>query len=264
MFKTSNAHIIRRLFQKRPPKVVVVTAYEQSFSDVAQLTIPRMAHYAKRHDFGFFVNQDPDCGRPRGWIKIPVIRSMLEGQFDFVFWLDADALIVREDVNILSAVDSRAHLQMSWLGPETTDWQAPPSLVGHFNAGILLIRVSRWSRRFFSEVWNVGDLGVGWGDQATILHLLGYDNLIGLGSENPASPFRSRVTRLDPAWNSVPGIAMAPDPVVHHYAGMPHADRLHFMPADLGFARDGDEGARQTWARELSLRVRLARTARGQ
>jgi hypothetical protein len=110
---------------------------------------------------------------------------------------------------------------------------------------------------FFAKVWDVGNVPLHWRDQGAILHLLGYDSLIGMGSENPTSPYRCHVAPLDPVWNSVPGVAMAVDPIIHHYAGI--GDRtlkLDFMSGDLKVAKNGGEvsgAARRAWSRELTL-----------
>jgi hypothetical protein len=62
----------------------------------------------------------------------------------------------------------------------------------------MLIRNAPWAPDFFARVWASTPMDHSWWEQATILHLLGYDNLIGKGIEDPTNVDRQRVHKLDP------------------------------------------------------------------
>jgi hypothetical protein len=201
-----------------------------------------------------FVHAD-NWKRPRGWLKIEVIRAALEDNVDLVLWMDVDAVVLRNDVDIRTAAKDAADLHMAWHGPETSEIMAA-DFVPHFNSGVMVIRATDWSRGFFEQVWEIGQLPHAWFDQATILHALGYDDCLGLGPDRPDEPNRSRLARLDTIWNSVPGLATAPDPIVHHYAGISNpSTRLKMIEADAGSAplREGlSADLRSAFARKLS------------
>jgi hypothetical protein len=194
--------------------------------------------------------------RPRGWIKIEAIRAALEDDFDFLFWIDADAIVLRRDADIRTAAIDGASLQMAWHGPDTSKIEAA-NFVPHFNSGVMLIRVNDWSRDFFRRVWDVGQLPHHWSDQATMLHLLGYDECLGLGPNRPEEPDRNRLARLDTIWNSAPGLAVASDAIIHHYAGVSNpSTRLRLIEVDTKTAplREGaSPSLRQAFADQLSL-----------
>lgn len=240
-------------------KVLLLTAYDQSFGEIASVTVPRMQAYSDRNQCEFHAVTEIDCSRPGGWLKIPPIRHALTLAYDFVFWIDSDALVIRDDVDIRGEASADHDLHLCWLGPETTDWQAPPELVGHFNSGVMLIRNTSWAREFFAKVWESQAREHPWYEQATILHLLGYDNLVGWGTEDPANDDRRRVHHLDPAWNSVPGVAMAPDPIVHHYAGVDMSKRLGLMLGDAMRPVSANKEHRLERARLVSQEVWQAR-----
>ncbi len=246
-------------------KVLLLTAYDASLAPLARFTVPRMAQYADRNQCELRVVAEAECDRPGAWIKIPAIRQALDEDFDYVLWLDADTLFIRHDIDIRSAISPSADLHMTWHGPDTADWQAPSGLAPHFNAGVMLIRNAAWSREFFKRTWEIGQIGDhGWRDQATILHQLGYDNLLGLGPENPSQPDRTRVTRLDAAWNSIPGIAIAPDPIINHYAGMDESTRLRLIAIDcetLPYRENASGQARILLSRQLSAYAKERRVA---
>jgi hypothetical protein len=237
------------------PTVCLLTAYNSAYDAFAALTIPRMQAYANRYGYVFRAIRSDDCERRGGWIKIAPIRAALAEQFDYVFWIDADALIVRQDIDIAAAMHGQADLQMAWHGPETSrldggDFQP------HFNSGVMLIRATEWSRSCFARVWDTGPVAHAWNDQATILHLLGRDDILELGAERPDEPDRSHVDHLDCIWNSIPGVAMATDPVVHHYAGLKFDARLRLLEADVKTLRlreAADPLLREAFSWQLSL-----------
>jgi hypothetical protein len=234
----------------------LLTACDSAQQPLAAYTVPRMRTFADTHGYEPRFIHGNDWQRPRGWLKIEAIRSALECDFDFVLWLDIDAIVLRSEVDIRAAAISDASLHMAWHGPETSEILAT-GFVPHFNSGVMLIRVNDWSREFFRQVWETGQLSHHWFDQATILHTLGYDECLGLGPDRPDEPNRTRLARLDTAWNSIPGLAIAPDPIVHHYAGIGNpATRLRMVEADVMTAPLRERlspDVRAAFARQFSL-----------
>jgi hypothetical protein len=191
-----------------------------------------MKAFAATHGYEQRFIHGDNWKRPRGWLKIEAIRAALEDGFDFILWMDVDAIVLRNDVDVRTAAVDGADLHMAWHGPNTSEIMAT-DFVPHFNSGIMLIRATDWSRAFFKQVWEIGQLRHPWFDQATILHALGFDECLGLGPDRPGEPNRSRLARLDTAWNSIPGLATVPDPIIHHYAGISNpSTRLKMVAAD--------------------------------
>jgi hypothetical protein len=214
------------------PIVCLLTAYNSALQPLAAFTVPRMHAFAQAHGYSVRVVHRDDWERQRGWIKIEAIRDALDSNFDFVFWVDVDAVILRSEVDVRTVAVENADLHMVWHGPDTSIVEAI-NFVPHFNSGVMLIRVTDWSRNFFRQVWEVGELPHPWSDQATILHLLGYDDCLALGPTRADEPNRFRLARLDTAWNSAPGLATAPDPIIHHYAGISNpVTRLRLIEVD--------------------------------
>jgi galactosyl transferase GMA12/MNN10 family len=238
------------------PSVCLLTAYNSTLQPLAAFTVPRMQALAQAHGYEVRAIHRDDWERPRGWIKIEAIHAALDSDFDFLFWIDVDAIILRSDVDVRTAAVDHADLHMVWHGPDTARIEAE-NFVPHFNSGVMLIRVTDWSRHFFSRVWEVGQLSHHWFDQPTILHLLGYDSCIGFGPDRPDEPNRSRLARLDAAWNSIPGVATAPEAIIHHYAGAGHAPTiLRLFEAEVRTAplREGaSTELRQAFADQFSL-----------
>jgi hypothetical protein len=238
------------------PSVCLLTAYDSTQQPLAAFTVPGMQAFAQAHGYEVRAVYREEWERPRGWIKIEAIRAALDNNFDFVFWVDVDSIILRCDVDVRTAAVDDACLHMVWHGPDTSKIEAK-NFVPHFNSGVMLIRVTEWSRNFFRRVWEVGQLPHHWSDQATILHLLGYDDCLGLGPNRPDEPNRSRLAPLDTAWNSAPGLATAPHAIIHHYAGISNPStrlRLVELDARTALLREGaSPQLRQAFAEQLSL-----------
>ena len=253
-----------------PPSICLLTAYASNYSAFAALSIPHMKAYAACHEYDFRAIQTDDCDRAGGWIKIDSIRSALSADYEFVFWMDVDALVVRKDIDIRTAVRPGADIHMTWHGRGPPQFGDP----AHFNAGIMLIRCSQWSRRFFRRVWDAGPLPHKWNDQAAILHLLGYDDILHLGPSRPREPGRKCIATLDAAWNSIIGIEVADDPIIHHYAGIAdYQVRLGLMKVDEATIERRAKGSaefRRAFLRQLgewrhaSVRVKLHRDTSSQ
>lgn len=212
----------------------IVTAYRgDGFAQIAALTLPRMEAYAARHGYELIVHKPDGSGFSNSWMKIPAIISALRSGFDFILWLDIDALILRTDRDILQEVQPGIDLLASWHGPETVRLDGMP-FPPHFNAGVYLIRKSDWSLEFFTRLLAMhGKFTHPWHEQAALLTLLGYNESLGNGPDVPNARDRAHVGRLDPIWNSIPGIAMAADPVIHHFAGLKGAIRPDLIKANV-------------------------------
>jgi len=246
-------------------KLLIVTAYNEPFNAIAEISVPRMQKYADRYNCAIRVIADADCILPDGWVKIPAIRQALTESFDYIFWLDADTLFIRDDIDIRSAIVPSVDLQLTWEGAEGVDRQASSASVSNFNTGVMLVRNCSWSRDFFRRTWECGEIAARsrWQPQTAILHLLGYDDRIGAGPRSSESLDRARVGYLDPIWNSIPGMAAAADPIIHHYAGMTAATRFTLMQADQAstfpFGATIKGAARAVRSRELDQIAKLIR-----
>jgi hypothetical protein len=176
------------------------------------------------------VEAEPTIRHPT-WLKIAPIREAIEKSFDWVLWVDADALFLRVDRDIRDEIRGNVDIRMAWHVPlkEVTD--DPP----HFNNGVMLIRCCDWARRFFAQVWDTGPVSDHWDEQATIMHLLGYDDVLGLGPRKVGAFDAARLGLLNIAWNAIPGVTACDDPIVHHYAGIEQLEtRLRIIRIDAG------------------------------
>jgi hypothetical protein len=110
-------------------------------------------------------------------------------------------------------------------------------------------------------VWEAGELeNTIWHEQSTMHHVLGCGNVSSL--ENWIHSERSHVAHLDAAWNSIPGVATAPDPIINHYAGIEESMRLRLMEIDcetLPERENAPSQVRSLFSRQLNAYVKEVR-----
>src|SRR5690349_7636102 len=75
-----------------------------------------------------------------------------------------------------------------------------------------------------------------WWENAAMIHLLGYRNLLDEGAFAPDQAMLARVRFLDAAWNHTPVIAKPATTIIRHYAGEPNDVRRRSIPRDAAVA----------------------------
>jgi hypothetical protein len=211
---------LRRALRRRRPRVICTIAMGPHL-ELLELSEPAMRHYAGRHGYDLVVehtSQAPE--RPVSWSKVPLIRRLMT-LYDLIVWIDSDAMVVDPSRDIADELVSGADL---YIAVHHYDGQEIP------NAGILMVRSTPAAEDFMDLVWRQERyIDHAWWENAAILDLLGYD----LSPCNPArpSPHRALFRYLGTEWNSIT-LDPSSEPVIRHYAGTAHEDRLAGMRAD--------------------------------
>ncbi|CAE7329529.1 unnamed protein product [Symbiodinium sp. KB8] len=131
-------------------QIGIVTVHTENIGQYANITGERNRLYAQRHDYGFHIETNViDKSRMPHWSKIhAVLRHLCE--YDFVFWVDADAMFYDQHVRIEDVVpvgDVEKHI---WLQHHSQDF--PSSIRKElFDTGTVLFRSSPWTRQFLLE-----------------------------------------------------------------------------------------------------------------
>jgi hypothetical protein len=112
--------------------------------DILEVVWKNRRDYAERHGYTLIdgtVHRGPE--RPPAWYKIKAVEAVLD-EYDWVFYLDADAWITNPDIKLESILPARS----------TSDFVVTNDVTG-LNAGTWLIRNSDWSRSFLKEWWSM-------------------------------------------------------------------------------------------------------------
>lgn len=196
-------------------------------ADLLELAKPTYETYAHLHGYDLVLSEQPlTLDRPAAWNKVPLIRQLL-GQYELIMWVDADAMVVNPEVDIVTATDDAHFL---WMVEHHVDVQDEPL----FNSGVMVVRSSEDAAYFFDEVWKSVDfIDHPWWEQAAIMTLLGFDlSVPGLARLVHPTPCYNKVGKLSTEWNSMVHDPH-PSPRIVHFPGMPFEDRLEKMTEQL-------------------------------
>mgnify|MGYP001269079836 CR=1 FL=1 len=191
--------------------------------------------YAKKHNHTLRVISNlvmPD--RPSPWHRISFIPELFDEGFDFVFWMDADALFLRYDRDIREVIEPGKDLYMVQI-PISEELQISGSSLNKSipNTGVMLLRNCEWTRKFLEKVWNREEYrDHPWWENAAVIDLLGYFGLLRKGEDQPNKDLLDHIKFIDSEWNSMPHVCSGSHPIVHHYAGLPLQTRIEKMTKD--------------------------------
>jgi len=208
------------------PTVCVATSYDPGFRSIGDYAAASLRLYAAHHGFAVYVDDAVSFERHPAWHRIKLIADRFAAGFEFVFWLDADAVVVRHDKSILDEVEPGKDL---YLVRQTVRHISETTPVP--NTGVLLVRNTPWAAGFLRAVWDeVAYLDHAWFENAAVIKLLGFHSLLGEGPDRPDDACLARVKFLPVEWNSLPMHHTATDPIVRHYAGEPREVRERELP----------------------------------
>ena len=109
-------------------KLLVLTGYDDAYANVGDIGIPNKYRYCELRNYAFnIVREGFDTSRPASWSKILFVKERLP-HYDWIFWTDADSLIMNHEVKLTRFIDSSYDFIMALE-----------------NAGQFFIRNSEWS-----------------------------------------------------------------------------------------------------------------------
>lgn len=117
-------------------RICVVTLYTGEIANYGALGAANKERYAARHGYGFAgYSHSLDPSRPPYVSKLAAIRAQLPG-YDWVFWTDADSLVMNPLVRLESIIRCGRDSDM------ILTWEAGAATI---NTGEWLIRNNAWS-----------------------------------------------------------------------------------------------------------------------
>jgi mannan polymerase II complex MNN10 subunit len=86
-------------------KIAIVTLFDHNYSDLAKMSIKNKIEYVNKHNYDFIYFDDViDKTRPPQWSKVKAVETILK-DYDWVWWIDIDALIMEFDIMLESLID---------------------------------------------------------------------------------------------------------------------------------------------------------------
>jgi hypothetical protein len=121
--------------------------------DYGNLSSINHNEYSYRHNYTYIKeiiqNEDFPDWHPT-WIKIHVIKKYLP-LFDYVVWIDADAVFVNQQISIESLIESH---NVDLIIPKQEFDQAAGQMWTNTTTGFMVWKNSEWSERVLNELWD--------------------------------------------------------------------------------------------------------------
>ena len=206
-------------------RICLTTTYDAHFRQLGLYCTTTLHHYARRHGYAVRTAQHGETERPPAWSRIPWIRSLFDEGHEYVVWLDADALFVRFDVDIRTLIEPDVDFYLvAHEHSNLTNGRAP-------NTGVMMLRNCAWSRDLLDTLWGMERyVNHALWENAALLSLLGYRELVGEGPDALNTALLARIRYIPEAWNTLAFYPRVDDPMVMHFAGLPHEQRFAEMP----------------------------------
>lgn len=226
-----NSRTIVRSSKGGGPRAAICSMATGGHVELLAIGAPTLLEYGDRHGWDVVLSTESSLadGRPASWGKVQLIRQLLH-EYELVWWIDADALIVD------STMDVRDHVRY---GKDLYLVEHMFELGFAASCGVMLWRASDWSQDLLTEMWSMDEHidQYPW-ENGALLNLLGYRSEPFFYHAHP-TPRMARVSLLPCDWNSVwpdPG----PTPRVNHHGGtIGHDERRLLMLSDLARVRHG-------------------------
>jgi hypothetical protein len=154
-----------------PPRIAILTlVVGNDYRKAMEPGLASKREYAARHGYTYLQGNDDDWDRskPIPWSKFRFILKHLDA-YDFLFWSDADAIILNQDLRLEDQVAS--------LLPPQKDLVWTFDACKHYNNGHMWIRGgSAWARDYFQRAFEQHELTYHiWWDNAAMIKL--YDTV---------------------------------------------------------------------------------------
>jgi hypothetical protein len=182
-YNSQNADVTHPIINIEPPKICITTLTDENnksflnrilgwrnFDGILDLTMDNKIQYARKYNYVVYDESHVVNGtRGPSWFKIIAVQRLLrEENCDWVFWMDADIVIMNSTIKLEDFLpydfisDTNQQPQYDLLlsadtlrGINSDTTVANIGHTGSYNAGAWLIRNSEWSTQFLDTWWNM-------------------------------------------------------------------------------------------------------------
>ncbi len=154
--------------------VSLVSYYTPNIEEYAAYSFAINSVYALHHGYEFNL-LSPKSGhefekRDQRWNKVKIIMDLMSkhDDGDYLVWLDSDLIIVDLGMKIDRIIEDINDPDVQLILSKDP---FPEEVYSVANTGLMIVKVSDWSRNFFFDWWNTEDRGLGW-DQHVFTKLL--------------------------------------------------------------------------------------------
>ena len=188
-------------------KLLITGAFGSAAEQMAEYSVPTFKAYAKRHGYGFkMINRYTD--QHPAWQKVFAFQDYLQ-TYDLVFWIDIDAIIVKQDRDIADVFNY------------AKGFQAIPCEPDEPNTGVWVMRNTVLAHKFIDYIIDLSpDYPSPCYEQEVVREVLGYD------SYNANLNYVRETILLPEKWNNIHGNVPESEEIIRHFAGRTDAKKI--------------------------------------
>ncbi len=124
-------------------RICIVTLFTEEIAGYGKLSAANKKSYAKRHGYDFAVyDRSSDASRHPAFSKLAAMKTQLANH-DWVFWSDADSLIMNPDIRLESIIRRSPDSDM------ILTWESGAAPI---NTGQWLVRNTPWSAAVLEQI----------------------------------------------------------------------------------------------------------------
>lgn len=168
---------------------VVTMAIGEKYRDAVEVGIKNKESYCRIHHYDFIMGDHVlDDARPIPWTKILLLLEVMKNkECKWVFWTDADSLIMNKEIKLEDLIDEDCDLIIT-------------KELHYYNSGQFLLKNSEWSRDFLLKVYSHDEcIHHGWWEQMAIIIELQDQNNMKHTKVLPRKSLNSHHKDLNPA-----------------------------------------------------------------
>ena len=194
------------------------------FNNLLRMSYLRHSAYAIAHKMDYYniqADSYPELLAEGGaWAKVAMMKEALDKGYKYVFWVDADALIMDFSVDLRDAVKD-CEIGACIHDPDKSEWLKKNGILKHINIGVIYLKNTPGTKKFV-DLWLAAYPGPErWADQGAFNKLM---------EEYPGV-----VKPIDDKWNATVKVNEVEKPVIKGYHGVPYAERYTMMKAETRY-----------------------------
>lgn len=212
--------------------ILVLSAYTDNIKDYGELTSNNHLKYSNKHNYdyisvttGFYENINP------AWSKIKFITEHIS-TYDYVFWIDADALIMRYDIELESFLEHYTQYDMIF---NLEHWWSTNNFT-KFNTGLFFIKNTAFSLSFLDEVIKQKNATLRWLEQSAIWNLYN-DNYLDSLYKIKIFPWTTFNSFYHNVGNDSETKVYTKGDFICHFAGVSNNDRITHIKEYLNYVK---------------------------
>lgn len=88
-------------------KLCIITGFDKTYSEIANISIPNYLKYANRHNFDLHISTQNVYPEGVHWSpnRYHIVKSILP-HYDWILWVDIDCLFIKQSFDVRSLIDN--------------------------------------------------------------------------------------------------------------------------------------------------------------